>query len=280
MSAGTQELYPREGETRFFTFDSGNGDVDTFYRDMLFTGPVGAWADTRKGKFGEYITPRHMYVTNWGTPDEHHVAWIHHAGLQDFEGLEPYSSYHVVCDCAVESEDSALPTDMLECEELWDAVADRAEFWSRQYLIPEVLGALSLQEVDEEAPTPLSVNGQELLMSSMLGFLDMERRHPQKWFGNLISGRLEIETLARLTDQPRDELAPFIAMLQDGGYLESDGQTVKLKVAEQRPAPKVAVSFATSYDEALGIDKGERTKRRMISASRRVQRKIFRTHKY
>lgn len=218
------------GLVRIFDFESGPGWENQRFRDLFFAGPVAEWARERMARRTERITPQYLYVLNPDSGNEHHVAWVYHAGANAVENQGPFSYYHVVCDCFIDNEPTLIPDETNDCRWINAALSLRADFWSKYYGIPGILGELSVFD-ETNGDFALSPQGQELATSSIIGLLDMDRRHPQKWSGNFISGSIGTETVAEFLQQPEKEVGAMIAILNHSGLIEYNDGLVRLPKA-------------------------------------------------
>lgn len=76
---------------------------------------VAEWAEARAERYGEVVEPTALYIN---PEDDHTVAWVKHAGLvePDTDDHVPYTTYHVVCDCAIMAKEAPHPSATNACE--------------------------------------------------------------------------------------------------------------------------------------------------------------------
>ncbi|HEX7633013.1 MAG TPA: hypothetical protein VF401_01660 [Candidatus Saccharimonadales bacterium] len=135
---------------------------------------IAEWASARTGKFGETVLPKLMYVT----PDlSHRVAWVRHSGLvEDLdENLVPYTKYHVVCDCAVDAEDSPHPATSTYCDYVDQVLFQRAGELAQERALPLVLSLDEFLKFDEdEMDFRLTAAGQDLAIRAIYNLMDTD----------------------------------------------------------------------------------------------------------
>jgi hypothetical protein len=216
-----QESYPSREEDRDALFISllGNEDHDR-YLDLVMKGGIGEWAGFRLKNYGEFIAPEQAYI-EWGAQGLHRVAWVKHYGGAE-KVPEQQAVHHIICECSSKDPENDV---FVECTVWENALLERAALVSRNWHIPEMLTAYSaLETSDFDKNEELN----DLLVGTMESLLINDKKHPEEWVGNLVSGEHDIGLMSHILQQPVEtvEMCAAILALQD--KVELDGNKIKL----------------------------------------------------
>lgn len=220
---------PPQSEAILFEFDRSRVTLSEKQADAVFKdSPLGHWANTRVEKYSELVEPYLMYVSG---DFSHHVAWVKHKGVsgdpEEAGTINNYHTFHVVCDCAAGDENSALPSSIAYCDYTDDVIVQRAYELSREHRLAEILGAFTVFD-EETLSHRLKPAGQELAARAITHILEIDQRNPGSWVANRMTGMHDISVLSLLTSVPRDELKDVAELLESGGIVEIDNDSIKL----------------------------------------------------
>lgn len=197
--------------------------------ELYATSGVALWAQEREERYLELVEPRLMYVD---PNDMHRVAWVKHVGVSETEDgpPRPYSVHHVVCDCAAEADagTEAHPASAISsCEYVEAVLGQRAQELGRQHGNADILNSLLV--FDEEAwDFRLSSLGQEMVIRAIAYVLATDKRHPESWMANRISGLHDIATLAAIMLQGTQEVMPLLELMETSGTVEIRNGIVRI----------------------------------------------------
>ncbi|MGC1177311.1 MAG: hypothetical protein WA843_04535 [Candidatus Saccharimonadales bacterium] len=213
-------------EAVFFEFNTRDSIAQRRSVEIYEGSGVAWWSRVRSERYAELIEPQLMYAT----PDlGHRVVWVKHAGLIEDrdEKPEPYVTYHVVCDCAVEAEQDPHPSSSLYCEYVDNVLNQRAQELAARHRLPETLGTLTTFD-EETFDLRLTHLGQELAIRAIASLLEVDKKHPKTWAANRVNGLHEIDILGVFINQAAKEVMPLLELMEQGKIVEIDGDKVKL----------------------------------------------------
>jgi hypothetical protein len=229
-----QNPYPPSGEAVLFEFGLPNDiSEDTASKEAMSifaNSGAGWWANVRAEKFSEVIEPRLMYVSS---DLEHHVVWIKHSGLVETrsERLQNYTTYHVVCDCAVLKEEQGHPQTNASCDYVEDILVQRAAEMGRTTGLNEVLGNFTYFD-EEDMEFRLSGLGEEVAIRAIATMLETDIKHPELWAANRLRGLHEIDIAGAFTHQGAHGVKPLLMMMERAGLIHINDNVFRLSSAE------------------------------------------------
>jgi hypothetical protein len=188
---------------------------ELLFDSLTIGSPLSDWAKLRAQDFGETVRPRHLYVVGKeGKP--HVVAWLQRSGL-NLETGEPYSFYHVACDCMPEAEMREEPEMMFSCEGLGKAIVRRAKETRDFYGLPVILPVSSEEKMGS--------GGKQIVVSTLLYILERDQLHPETWVANYFNGRHELPILSVVFNRDNEELVEYAKLLEETGVIEVENDT-------------------------------------------------------
>lgn len=212
-----------ENNIATFTF----GVNDNLESELAFScSGVQKWADERHKKYGDFVEPRIMYVTNYGSPiDEHHVAWVYHRGVRrGYDGAEPYAVHHVTCDCmSYIHEEDRIPA-LFGCKAVNRILSKRAGEISNEYRIPELID--KMWEDDNAGALKLTDVGKSMIKQTLWDLLTIDLNYPEQWPANLRSGSLLLPTVAKVVAVRPETMLSFVDDMYVNGLVEFDGTNI------------------------------------------------------
>lgn len=223
------EMFPSEPDKAVLFRPDRNDPASTQLFDEVFAGSgVATWADERVGRYAEFVTPRMVYLAG---PDNHRVAWVSHQGLTSlYRGdTEPaYAEHHVVCDCAVEiGEPEPHPNSVIECDFVQDVLTQRARDLAQEQSLDDALQLLV--EFDSETFNyRLTPEGQAVAIQALILLLENDKRRPEEWMANKISGEHHVDLLAAFLKLDITQVMTLLEMMQDRDIINLSKDKVKL----------------------------------------------------
>ncbi len=188
---------------------------------------IAAWAKKRETRH-ETIKPRRLYVSDDG---QHNIAWVEHTGhsqASEESSIKRYTVHHVVCDCAADAGTlSGHPEAVLACDYVQDVLTQRADEISKEQRVGEILS--SMYYLDEDTMDfKLSLLGQEMALRAIVHVLETDKRHPEQWMANRITGLHDIDLLATIVRQDTSTVMPLLETMEEGGLVTIRKDKVKL----------------------------------------------------
>jgi len=225
-----QFLPENSNDAVFISFPSSSLE-DIEARREYFVDDIAEWAKKRARKFGDLIIAKQMYVEFAGG-EKHSVAWVEHSG-QDPEDGETYHVHHIACDCTRYKDPDDIDDEMefFGCPVMQNALEERAHFVDRTYRLHD-----TIKSYDDEALEDYEKSSEyhDIVLGTMEDILLWDRRQPQLWLANVMSGQHSAHLMGEILRQPVESVRLYADILQLNGKIEFDGETMRLTDDEEQ----------------------------------------------
>ncbi|MBX4201652.1 hypothetical protein KW803_02025 [Candidatus Saccharibacteria bacterium] len=199
-----------------------------------FEGPVAEWAEERTKLFGDVVISRMVFVEP-GKKEDHRVAWVYRSGI-DLETEETFARHHIACDCSLEADRDDELERIFQCQHLMGVLNKRAWQISATYGAEDILR--TIPDLPEEALLGYEhgheIFGREFSLRALSSILDHDFRHPDSWVANVIDGEHQASLMALIFQQDPAEIHQVAEILERGGVVEIDGDTIMLTEEEKQ----------------------------------------------
>jgi hypothetical protein len=200
--------------------DTGDKIQDGLSNEILRSSGVSVWAEERHRGHGDFVEPRHLYVTNYSNPDEsHHVAWVYHRGIiNSGDDIQPYAVHHITCDCMADTYEDERIEKLFNCKDVHEVLKKRASDVSEDLGVTKIMEPLKIQE--DDGAVKIKPLGAEIIKHTIMHLIVSDLSHPEKWAANMRSGRLLVDTVSKIVNEAPETVLFLLDKMSAKGLVE------------------------------------------------------------